>query len=53
VVITGIRAGVAQTLVHLGADLREVVTRRNLQGGIEYAEGLIGGSPGAMAVRKG
>ncbi len=41
VVITGIRAGVAQILVRLGADLSEVVTRRNLQEGIEYAEGLM------------
>lgn len=52
-VITGIRAGVAQTPVRLGAYLREVVTRRNLQEGIEYAEGLIGGSLGATAVRRG
>jgi anti-anti-sigma regulatory factor len=42
VVITGIRAGVAQVLVSLGVDMKGVVTRRNLQGGIEYAEGLTG-----------
>jgi anti-anti-sigma regulatory factor len=42
-VITGIRAGVAQVLVGLGVEMRDVVTRRNLQGGIEYAERLIGG----------
>ncbi|HZI18500.1 MAG TPA: PAS domain-containing protein, partial [Pyrinomonadaceae bacterium] len=42
VVITGIRSRVAQVLVELGADFHEVETRRNLQGGIEYAERLIG-----------
>jgi PAS domain S-box-containing protein len=40
VVISGIRAGVAQALVGLGADLREVVTRRTLRDGIEFAEWL-------------
>ena len=39
VVITGIRAGVAQALVRLGADLKDVVTRRNLREGIKFAEG--------------
>ena len=43
VVISGIRAGVAQVLVGLGVDLKDVVTRRNLQEGIEFAEGLTGG----------
>jgi PAS domain S-box-containing protein len=43
VVITGIRAGVAQVLVGLGVDMKDVVTRRNLQGGIEYAERVIDG----------
>jgi rsbT co-antagonist protein RsbR len=42
VVITGIRAGVAQILVQLGADLRDVATRRNLQEGIEFAGQIIG-----------
>ena len=37
VVLTGISAEVAQTIVHLGADLASVVTRSNLQHGIAYA----------------
>ncbi len=41
-VITGIRAGVAQALVRLGVDLKDMVTRRNLREGIKFAEGLRG-----------
>ena len=41
VVITGIRSGVAQALVRLGAELHGMVTRRNLQDGIAYSEKLI------------
>jgi rsbT co-antagonist protein RsbR len=37
VILTGIRAEVAQTLVGLGADLSEIVTLANLQSGIIYA----------------
>jgi rsbT co-antagonist protein RsbR len=37
VVLTGISAEVAQALVHLGAELRGIVTRSNLQSGIAYA----------------
>ncbi|NJN65564.1 MAG: PAS domain S-box protein [Chloroflexaceae bacterium] len=37
VVLTGIGPAIAQTLVGLGADLGEVVTRANLQSGIAYA----------------
>ena len=37
VVLTGIGAEVAQSLVHLGADLSRIVTRSNLQAGIAYA----------------
>jgi rsbT co-antagonist protein RsbR len=37
VILTGIGPGMAQTLVHLGADLSSVVTRSNLQSGIAYA----------------
>lgn len=37
VVLTGIRPDVAQTLVHLGADLSGIVTRSTLQAGIAYA----------------
>lgn len=40
VVLTGIGPGMAQTLVHLGADLSSVVTRSNLQSGIAYAMNL-------------
>lgn len=37
VILTGIRAEIAQTLVGLGVDLSNVVTRGTLQGGIAYA----------------
>ncbi len=37
VVLTGIGAAMAQTLVHLGANLGGIVTRGNLQNGIAYA----------------
>jgi rsbT co-antagonist protein RsbR len=37
VVLTGIQPQIAQTLVHLGADLSQIVTRRTLQAGIAYA----------------
>lgn len=37
VVITGVQPAIAQTLVHLGADLRGIVTRSTLQSGIDYA----------------
>ncbi len=37
VILTGIRPEIAQTLVALGVDLGQVVTRSNLQMGIEYA----------------
>lgn len=37
VLLTGIRAEVAQTLVSLGSDLRGLVTRSTLQSGISYA----------------
>ncbi len=37
VILTGIRPEIAQTLVALGVDLNQVVTRSNLQMGIEYA----------------
>jgi rsbT co-antagonist protein RsbR len=45
VVITGIRAGVAQVMVRLGADLKDVTTRRTLRDGIEFAEGMTGRRP--------
>jgi rsbT co-antagonist protein RsbR len=37
VVLTGIQPQIAQTLVHLGADLSDIITRSNLQKGIAYA----------------
>ena len=37
VVLTGIGSEVAQSLVHLGADLQRIVTRRDLQSGIAFA----------------
>ena len=36
---TGIRPEVAQTLVHLEADLGDIITRGTLQSGIRYALG--------------
>ncbi len=44
VVLTGIQPPIAQTLVHLGADLRTLVTRGTLQAGIAYALQRNGGS---------
>ncbi len=45
VVITGIRAGVAQVMVGLGADPKDVATRRSLRDGIEFAEEVTGSGP--------
>ncbi len=39
VVLTGIQPQIAQTLVHLGADLSGIVTRSTLQAGINYGMG--------------
>jgi rsbT co-antagonist protein RsbR len=50
VVLTGIRPEVAQTLVGLGAELGDIVTRGTLQSGIAYAMGR--GSSGAAPVAK-
>ena len=41
-VITGITPEVAQTMVHLGTDLRQLVTKRDLQEGLRYALDKIG-----------
>lgn len=41
-VLVGISAEVAQAIVHLGIDLSTMVTRSNLQAGIEYALGRLG-----------
>ena len=40
VILTGICPVMAQTLVGLGVDLRDIVTRSTLQRGIAYAMGL-------------
>lgn len=40
VILTGLRAEVARSLVHLGVDLGSVVTRASLQSGVAYAIGL-------------
>jgi rsbT co-antagonist protein RsbR len=37
VVLTGVRPAIAQTLVHLGVDLSNVVTRPSLQAGLRLA----------------
>lgn len=42
VIVTGVSAEVAQTLVNLGVDLNRLRTIGDLQGGIEEAEQLIG-----------
>lgn len=42
VVLVGIRPEVAQTMVQLGVDLTGITTRVNLQGGVEYALGVVG-----------
>ncbi|MBN1937790.1 MAG: GAF domain-containing protein [Anaerolineae bacterium] len=41
-VLVGIMPSVAQTLVELGVDLSSIITRNNLQGGVEYALRLQG-----------
>jgi len=42
VILVGITPQVAQAVVGLGVDLSEIVTRSDLQSGIEYALGLVG-----------
>jgi methyl-accepting chemotaxis protein len=37
VVLTGIRADVAQTLIHLGADLSHIITHSTLEDGVAFA----------------
>ncbi|NJM07035.1 PAS domain-containing protein [Candidatus Gracilibacteria bacterium] len=39
IVLTGISAEIAQTIVHLGADMSQIVTQANLQSGLRYALG--------------
>jgi rsbT co-antagonist protein RsbR len=45
VVLVGIRPEVAQTIVGLGIDLAEIVTRADLQGGVEYAQQTLSRKP--------
>jgi rsbT co-antagonist protein RsbR len=37
IILTGIQPQIAQTLIHLGVDMGEIVTRSTLQGGIAFA----------------
>lgn len=37
IILTGISADVAQTIVHLGADIGQIMTRANLRDGLHYA----------------
>jgi rsbT co-antagonist protein RsbR len=41
-VITGISPSIAQTLVNLGIDLKNITTRTNLKDGLEYAFKILG-----------
>ena len=41
-IVTGLSAGIAQTLVDLGVDLSTMHTVGDLQGGLEEAERLLG-----------
>src|SRR5262245_61915584 len=41
-VLVGIRAEIAQTIVQLGVDLSDITTHANLQAGIAYALGTLG-----------
>ena len=42
VIVTGVSADVAQSLVALGVDLRSIRTMSDLQGGLEEAERMLG-----------
>ena len=42
VIVSGLSAEVAQTLVTIGVDLTKLNTARDLQGGMEEAEQLLG-----------
>ena len=42
VIVTGLSAEIAQTLVEIGVDLSKIVTVGDLQGGIEEAERVLG-----------
>jgi len=40
-IITGISPSIAQALVHLGIDLKEIITRTTLKDGLEHAFGIL------------
>jgi rsbT co-antagonist protein RsbR len=42
VVLVGISAEIAQTIVQLGVDLSDITTHADLQAGIDYALGTLG-----------
>jgi PAS domain S-box-containing protein len=42
VILTGVRPAIAQTIVHLGIDMQEVITRSSLAAGLRVALGLLG-----------
>jgi rsbT co-antagonist protein RsbR len=46
-VISGIRPQIAQTIVHLGIDLREITTRATLSDALKYGLARAGVTPGA------
>jgi rsbT co-antagonist protein RsbR len=52
VIVTGLSAEVAQSLVALGIDLEKLRTVGDLQGGLEEAEQLLAGSTSALAARE-
>jgi rsbT co-antagonist protein RsbR len=41
VILTGVRPAIAQTLVHLGIDLSNVITRASLAAGLRTAMGML------------
>ncbi len=41
VVLTGVRPGIAQTLVHLGINLADILTRSSLAGGLQVALNIL------------
>lgn len=50
-VISGIRPQIAQTMVHLGVDLNEVVTKATLADAFRFALGRLGSGPAATPGR--
>jgi rsbT co-antagonist protein RsbR len=41
VVLTGVRPAIAQTLVHLGINLADILTRSSLAGGLQVALNIL------------